>query len=470
MKDVDQKKARTHGKTQGKTEGNAMSSKVHEHSIDTHLICEGAQDVISKLHSAGYKAYIVGGGVRDLLLNLHPKDFDIATDATPEDARALFEHSRIIGRRFRIVHVYFSGGYTEVATFRAPSTARVNTQGRIIADNTFGSIEEDAFRRDFTVNALFYDSEKNQILDMVDGLQDIDAKILRVIGDPDLRFREDPVRMLRAVRLSVKLNFEIEESAKDAIFRLGSLLSEVPSARLFDEMIKLFHGGAAQQTFHALREFDLFRHMFPLTEQALEVENTSFNKLVNLALANTDDRIQSGKSVTPAFLYAVFLWGPMRNLSKQLELDGLSPQVAHDASVKDTILSQLPYTSIPKRFSFSMRDIWNLQHRFYNRRGKRVYQLFEHDRFRAAYDFLCLRSSAGEPVDELCEWWTVYQDVDEVTRKKMVRAAQNGSRQNRSSQNRPTQNKSSRKNSGRKSSGKQDAAGNPKPSNNKTYH
>ncbi|MFK7814761.1 MAG: polynucleotide adenylyltransferase PcnB [Gammaproteobacteria bacterium] len=424
---------------------NTLSNGVLEHSIDTNLICEGAQDVISTLHSAGYKAYIVGGGVRDLLLNLHPKDFDIATDATPENARELFEHSRIIGRRFRIVHVYFEGGYTEVATFRAPSTASVNTQGRIIADNTYGSIEEDAFRRDFTVNALFYDSEKNQILDMVNGLQDVDAKILRVIGDPDLRFREDPVRMLRAVRLAVKLNFEIEESAKDAILRLGSLLSEVPSARLFDEMIKLFHGGFAHQTFQALREFDLFRHMFPLTEQALELKNSSFNNLVNLALENTDDRIRSGKSVTPAFLYAVFLWGPMRNMSKQLELDGLSPQVAHDASVKDTILSQLPYTSIPKRFSFSMRDIWNLQHRFFNRRGKRVYQLFEHDRFRAAYDFLCLRSSAGEPVDELCEWWTVFQDVDDVTRKKMVRDSQ-------------------------VRMGKQGAAGNPKHAKKKTYH
>lgn len=401
--------------------------KLTEHSIDYGLICEGALDVISQLHATGFKAYIVGGGVRDLLLDLHPKDFDIATDATPEDVRQLFDNSRIIGRRFRIVHVYFEGGFTEVATFRAANTASVNTQGRIIADNTFGNIEEDAFRRDFTVNALFYDSEKNQILDLVDGLQDIDAKLLRVIGDPDLRFREDPVRMLRAVRLATKLNFEIEKSAKDAIFRLGCLLSEVPSARLFDEMIKLFHGGFALKTYQALREFDLFRHMFPLTEQVLEQEANTFINLVKLALENTDERIRSGKSVTPAFLYAVFLWGPMRKLSKQLELDGITPQVAHDASVKDTILSQLPFTSIPKRFSYSMRDIWNLQYRFYRRRGKRAYQLFEHDRFRAAYDFLCLRASAGEPVDELCEWWTVFQDVDDATRRKMTRTPQNRS-------------------------------------------
>jgi len=420
MKDLDQ--------DHNKTSGNRLS----EYSIDSSLICEGALDVISQLHAAGFKAYIVGGGVRDLLLNFHPKDFDIATDATPENVRELFEHSRIIGRRFRIVHVYFEGGFTEVATFRAANTASVNTLGRIIADNTFGSIEEDAFRRDFTVNALFYDSEKDQILDLVNGLQDVDAKVLRVIGDPDLRFREDPVRMLRAVRLATKLNFEIEESAKDAIYRLGSLLSEVPSARLFDEMIKLFHGGFALQTYQGLRDFDLFRHMFPLTEQVLDQGANSFAKLVNIALENTDDRIRSGKSVTPAFLYAVFLWGPMCKLSKQLELDGLSPQVAHDASVKDTILSQLPYTSIPKRFSFSMRDIWNLQHRFYRRRGKQVYKLYEHDRFRAAYDFLCLRASAGEPVEELCEWWTVFQDVDDATRKKMMQAPQQKSNQSES--------------------------------------
>lgn len=391
--------------------------------INTRLICDGALDVIAQLHAAGYQAYIVGGGVRDLLLDLHPKDFDIATDATPENVRELFEHSRIIGRRFRIVHVYFEGGFVEVATFRAADTARVNTLGRIIADNTFGNIEEDAFRRDFTVNALFYDSENNQILDLVNGLQDVDAKLLRVIGDPDLRFREDPVRMLRAVRLATKLNFEIEQSAKDAIYRLGCLLSEVPSARLFDEMIKLFHGGFALDTYQGLREFDLFRHMFPLTEQVLEQDPGTFNNLVTLALENTDERIRSGKSVTPAFLYAVFLWGPMRKLSKQLELDGLSTQVAHDASIKDTIISQLPYTSIPKRFSYPMRDIWNLQDRFYRRRGKQAYKLYEHDRFRAAYDFLCLRASAGEPVEELSEWWTEFQEVNDVARKKMMRTS-----------------------------------------------
>lgn len=395
-------------------------------SIDTSQINHGALSVISTLHAAGFQAYLVGGGVRDLLLDLHPKDFDIATDAHPEDVRQLFENSRIIGRRFRIVHVYFNDGYIEVATFRAAGQAAVNPKGRIISDNSYGTMVEDAFRRDFTINALFYDSDSNEILDYVSGRQDIDAKVLRVIGDPDLRFREDPVRMLRAVRLAIKLNFKIEGQAKDSIIRLGCLLSEVPPARLFDEMIKMFQAGYALKTFNALCEFQLFQYMFPQTEKLLRNNpSDTFSNLVRYALENTDERIHSGKSVTPAFLYAVFLWGPMRNLSKQLELDGLSAKIAHDAAIKDTILSQLPFTSIPKRFSYPMRDIWNLQHRFYRRRGKQVFRLFEHSRFRAAYDFLCLRARSGEPVDELCEWWTTFQGVDDATKGSMSRAVNN---------------------------------------------
>ncbi len=405
-------------------------------SIDFSQIYHGALNVISTLHAAGYQAYLVGGGVRDLLLGLHPKDFDIATDAHPEDVRQLFDNSRIIGRRFRIVHIYFKDGYIEVATFRAAGQAAVNKKGRIISDNTYGTMEEDAFRRDFTVNALFFDSDANEILDHVNGRKDIDSKLLRVIGDPDLRFREDPVRMLRAVRLATKLEFTIEDQAKAAIFLLGHLLSEVSPARLFDEMIKLFHAGFAFNTFNALREYGLFQYMFPQTEKLLrEDELNSFANLVKCALENTDERIRSGKSVTPAFLYAVFLWGPLRSLSKQLELDGLSPKIAHDAAVKDTVLTQQSFTSIPKRFSYPMREIWNLQHRFYRRRGKQVFRLFEHTRFRAAYDFLCLRATAGEPVDELCEWWTVFQDADDVTQRKMSRAPKKGhSISNRSNQ------------------------------------
>ncbi len=405
-----------------KNSGSTVRASV---SIDAAQISPGALEVISRLHVAGFQAYLVGGGVRDLLLGLHPKDFDIATDAHPEDVRELFDNGRIIGRRFRIVHVYFAEGYIEVATFRAAGCADVNRQGRIIADNTYGSIEEDAFRRDFTVNALFYDSDAKELLDLVKGRQDIDAKLLRVIGDPDLRFREDPVRMLRAVRLATKLGFEIERQAENTIYRLSHLLSEVPAARLFDEMLKLFHGGFALQTFDSLRNFGLFKYMFPLTEKALkEGSSGTFLNLVRGALQNTDDRIVSGKSVTPAFLYAVFLWGPMRALTRQLELDGLSPKVAHEAAVKSTIFSQLQYVSIPKRFGYPLREIWNLQHRFYRRRGKHASRLCEHVRFRAAYDFLCLRASAGEPVDELCAWWTGFQKADELTQRRMSRASE----------------------------------------------
>ncbi len=393
-----------------------------EISIDNSLISSGALKVISVLQGSGFQAYLVGGGVRDLLLGRHPKDFDVATDAHPEDVRKLFEDSRIIGRRFRIVHVYFNDEHVEVATFRATDCADVNQQGRIIKDNVYGNMEEDAFRRDFTANALFYDPTTNEITDLVFGQQDIQAKVLRVIGNPELRFREDPVRMLRAVRLATKLNFEIEEHARETIFTLGHLLEEVPSARLFDEMIKLFHNGFALQTFQALREFGLFKYMFPLTEKALKRDKKLFSNFVISALKNTDERIHSGKSVTPAFLYAVFLWGPMKKLAKQLEFEGLSARVAYDAAAKDTTYSQSPYTSIPKRFAFSMREIWDLQPRFFRRRNKQAYRLLEHPRFRAAYDFLCLRAQAGESVDELCEWWTVFQDVDHATQQKMLRS------------------------------------------------
>ncbi len=392
--------------------------------IDVSHINRDALRVISRLHAAGFQAYLVGGGVRDLLLGLSPKDFDIATDAHPEDVRSLFENSRVIGRRFRIVHVYSSQGYVEVATFRAAGRAHANQQGRIITDNTYGSIEEDVFRRDFTANALYYDPDVGQLLDMVHGRPDLDARLLRVIGDPNLRFREDPVRMLRAVRLAVKLAFRVDRQAKEAIYRLGHLLSEVPPARLFDEMLKLFQAGFAVQTFSALREYGLFQYLFPLTEKALkDTSLQTFSDLVYGALQNTDERIRTGKPVTPSFLYAVFLWGPMRVLALQLELDGLSPRVAHEAAVKDTLISQLRYTSIPRRISYPIRDIWDLQYRFYRKRGKQVFRLYQHARFRAAYDFLCLRAGAGEPVDKLCEWWTIFQSADESAQRKMLRSS-----------------------------------------------
>ncbi|MCY4642067.1 MAG: polynucleotide adenylyltransferase PcnB [Gammaproteobacteria bacterium] len=396
-------------------------------NIDTSRIDRNALRVISGLHAAGFQAYLVGGGVRDLLLGLSPKDFDIATDAHPKDVRRLFDNSRVIGRRFRIVHVYGSKGYVEVATFRAAGRAHVNQKGRILTDNIYGSIDEDAFRRDFTANALYYDPDEGRLLDLVGGRQDLDARLLRVIGDPDLRFREDPVRMLRAIRLAVKLDFKVEKRAEETICRLGHLLSEVPSARLFDEILKLFHAGFAVRTFSALREYGLFQYLFPMTEKALEDTTLqTFTSLVYGALQNTDERVRAGKPVTPSFLYAVFLWGPMRILTRQLELDGLSPKIAHDAAMQDTIISQLRYTSIPKRMSHPMRDMWDLQYRFYRKRGKQVFRLYQHARFRAAYDFLCLRAQAGEPVDRLCEWWTVFQDADEATQRKMVRAPGRG--------------------------------------------
>ena len=389
--------------------------------IDSSCINRNALRVISKLHDAGYEAYLVGGGVRDLLLGHSPKDFDIATNAHPEEVRKLFDNSRIIGRRFRIVHVYGSKGLVEVATFRAAGRAHVNQKGRIIADNTYGSIDEDAFRRDFTANALYYDPDEARLLDLVGGLQDLDARMLRVIGEPDLRFREDPARMLRAVRLSVKLDFQVEKQAEESIYRLGHLLSEVHPARLFDEIVKLFYTGFAVRTFDALREFGLFQHLFPMTEKELcDRSGETFSALVYTALQRTDERIRTGKHVTPSFLYAVFLWGPLRALVRQLELDGLSHKVAHAAAVENTVISQMRFTSIPKRLQHPMREIWDLQFRFYRKYGNSAFRLYRHPRFRAAYDFLCLRAAAGESVDRLCEWWTTFQEADLPTKRKMT--------------------------------------------------
>ena len=389
--------------------------------IDASCINRDALRVISKLHDAGYEAYLVGGGVRDLLLGFSPKDFDIATSAHPEEVRRLFDNSRVIGRRFRIVHVYGSKGFVEVATFRAAGRAHVNQQGRIIADNTYGSIDEDAFRRDFTANALYYDPDKGRLLDLVGGMQDLNARMLRAIGDPDLRFREDPARMLRAVRLSVKLDFQMEKQVEASIYRLSHLLSEVHPARLFDEIVKLFFAGFAVRTFDALREYGLLQYLFPMTEKELgDHSSETFSALVYTALQRTDERVRSGKHLNPSFLYAVFLWGPLRVLTRQLELDGLSHKVAYAAAVENTVISQLRYTSVPRRLQHPMREIWDLQFRFYRKHGNQAFRLSQHPRFRAAFDFLCLRAAAGEQVDRLCEWWTVFQEADLKTKRKMT--------------------------------------------------
>jgi poly(A) polymerase len=381
-------------------------------------ISPNALKVLYRLKDSGYQAHLVGGGVRDLLLGREPKDFDIATDAHPEDIRRLFRNCRLIGRRFRLAHVIFGREVIEVATFRAVQDAagdndghHVDGEGRIVRDNVYGTIEEDALRRDFTVNALYYNIADFSIIDYTGGMQDIEKGMLRLLGDPDTRYREDPVRMLRAVRFATKLGFLIEEGTEQPIWKLGPLLADIPPARLFDEMLKLFMGGSALANFEMLRHYDLFRQLFPLTEQSLAHEENHFPlTLISHGMANTDARIAAGKPVTPAFLFAVFLWQPVRDRAAQLEAEGQHSAQALQHAGSQIIAEQAQVMATPRRFSLPMREIWMLQLRLEQKGGRRRARVLAHPRFRAAYDFLLLRGEAGEVPKDLCEWWTAYQE------------------------------------------------------------
>ena len=360
---------------------------------------------------------MVGGGVRDLLLGREPKDFDIATDAHPEDVRRLFRNCRLIGRRFRLAHVVFGREVIEVATFRAVHEAGADSaaqqtdgEGRLVRDNVYGDIEGDAFRRDFTVNALYYNVADFSIVDYTGGMADIDAGLLRLIGDPDTRYREDPVRMLRVVRFATKLGFRIEANTEEPIARLASLLGDIPPARLFDEMLKLFMGGSALDNFEMLRHYNLFGQLFPMTEQSLAYEGNCFQALVTRGMKNTDTRIAEGKPVTPAFLFALFLWQPVRERAAQLEAQGQHPVQALQHAGSQVISEQAAVMSTPKRFSLPMREIWMLQLRLEDMGGRRSRRMLSHPRFRAAYDFLLLRAEAGEVPVATGEWWTKFQE------------------------------------------------------------
>lgn len=384
--------------------------------------------MLYRLKNAGFQAYLVGGGVRDLLLGREPKDFDIATDALPEQVRKLFRNCRLIGRRFRLAHIIFGREIIEVATFRAQAGddgeggIEQEENGRLLRDNVYGNLEQDAWRRDFTINALYYNIEDFSVVDYTGGMDDIEAGLLRVIGDPEQRFREDPVRMLRAVRFAAKIGFRIDPASEAKLYELGHLLQGIPAARLFDEVLKLFLGGHALQTFELLRHYDLFEHLFPATEAALAQEENHFPlTLVTRALANTDERIAQGKPVTPAFLYAALLWEPVRRQWLRLQAEGVAEQQALNRAAQAVIAAQLASTSLPRRFSTPMQEIWIMQPRLARRAGKRAWRLFEHPRFRAAYDFLLLCAEAGEADREVAQWWTRFQAVDADERKALVR-------------------------------------------------
>lgn len=394
-----------------------------QHCISRKHISDGALKVMSRLRSQGHQAYLVGGAVRDLLLGGHPKDFDIATDATPEAVHGLFRNSRIIGRRFRIVHVRFGREIIEVTTFRghhdggdeaSPAAggnhSRQSDKGLLLRDNVYGTLEEDAARRDLTVNALYYDSGKFEVFDQVNGLEDLKRRLVRIIGDPAQRYREDPVRMLRVVRFAAKLGFDIEADTARAIPACAPLLGEIPPARLFDEFLKLFLSGYAGATLDALLRHDLLPYLFEETSHILHRDD-HYLALIRAAMANTDARIAQEKPVTPAFQLAALLWPVVRRAATHLEQRGDPAMVAMHSAAQQTIGEACQQIAIPRRFSQPMREIFEFQLRLERRHGKKAAELVEHRRFRAAYDFLLLREQAGEDTGGLGEWWTEYQTL-----------------------------------------------------------
>ncbi len=457
-----------------------------EHSISRAAISPNALKVLYRLKEAGYQGFLVGGAVRDLLLGIRPKDFDVATDALPEEVRRLFRNCRLIGRRFRLAHVHFGHEIIEVATFRAAAAPEredaeeqeqeqeqeqdpdaeneagqsegpegvepaisgaassaspaplatseysapfdsehraFDTTGRILRDNIYGTIEEDVWRRDFSANGLYYSIEDFSIWDFVDGVSDVRARRLKLIGDPETRYREDPVRMLRAVRFAAKLDFSVEPGTEAPIRQLAYLLDGVPPARLFDECLKLFLSGFGAKSYRLLKKYGLFEHLFPLSAAAFALPPYAYaEEMLERGLINTDDRIAADKPVTPTFLFAVLLWGAvLRELNERQA--GPVPDIALLMQACDTVLrAQQSRVAIPRRFAIPMRELLMLQPRFNRRSGVKSLSLMQHPRFRAAYDFLLLRAQVGVADPELAKWWTDIQLLPQEQRVALVQA------------------------------------------------
>ncbi|WP_058535024.1 polynucleotide adenylyltransferase PcnB [Legionella saoudiensis] len=395
----------------------------NQHSISKADISSNALKVLNRLNGSGFQAYIVGGSVRDLLLNKAPKDFDVATNATPNQIKNLFRNGRIIGRRFKLVHVLFHREIIEVATFRGHAaldeSQQTNERGMLVRDNTFGSLDEDAWRRDFTINSLYYNVVDSSIIDFTGGVKDVQDKLIRMIGDPVTRYTEDPVRMLRAIRFSAKLHFNLAPETEAPFPEISALITHVSNSRLFDEMTKLYQCGNAETVQKLLMQYGLFQHLCPQTT-ALFNSQYPVNALLAIALENTDRRIQDDKPVTPAFLFAVILWFPMIERSKQLQNAGMDPLPAVEKAMSIVIAEQNKIISIPKRYTQIIREIWLLQYRFVKRLGGRAFNLLQHPRFRAAFDFMALRALAGDESMELAQWWTSFQEASDEVRNKMV--------------------------------------------------
>ncbi len=395
-------------------------------------------NVLYKLNKAGFEAYLVGGCVRDLLLGLEPKDFDVATSASPEEVKKVFRNCRLIGRRFRLAHVFFGREIIEVATFRSSDNEdnkeqKVHEDGRLLRDNVFGSIEDDVWRRDFTVNSLYYGVRDFSIIDYTGGMEDIVAGTLKLIGDPATRYREDPVRMLRAVRFAVKLGFSIDKATEQPIFELAPLLKGIPAPRLYDETLKMFLSGKGVQAFEKLRYYGLFETLFPQSNHCLNNEENNFPRVfIAKALENSDKRIADGKSVTPYFLMAAFLWESVQELAKKKMHNGDDESFAYQHAASQVLSTQVKSISIPKRVTQSMREVWLLQLRFDKCVGGRPYRLLDHPRFRAAYDFLVLRAETGGADKKLAEWWTLFQEASDAEQKKMTRPPKKSKSRNKS--------------------------------------
>jgi len=396
-------------------------------------ISRAALDVVEGLHRAGYDSYLVGGCVRDLLLGKEPKDFDVTTDATPEQVSELFDRARIIGRRFRIVHVRYRREVIEVATYRAdPNRTKKkgwlswtkksnNHGGRILDDNVYGDIDDDAIRRDFTVNALYYDPFREQVLDFLDGVEDIRKKQLKMIGNPVERFAEDPVRMLRVVRFKAKLELQPEDSLDRAIIKHRGLLEQVPAARLFDEVLKLFHHAHGVRSWQELCASGLAPYLFGQTMEAIEQpEGERYQRLIVSALENTDRRISKGKPVIPAFLYAVLLWRPYCLRTEAILKQRTNHHEAMQQAGEEVFSIQTLQVAVPRRVSAPAMEVWKMQGGLERRRPRSIMPMLSNRRFRAAYDFLILRVRIGEVEQSLVDWWTRIQEVDEKGRRQMI--------------------------------------------------
>jgi poly(A) polymerase len=395
-----------------------------QHPISRKDIDENALKVLYRLHNAGFRALLVGGAVRDLLLGIKPKDFDITTNATPEEVKALFRNCRLIGRRFRLAHILFGREVIEVATFRGHhddnaeqdiQKVKQSQQGMLLRDNVYGSLEEDAERRDFTVNALYYDIADFSIYDFCGGMKDLAERKLTLIGEPDVRYREDPVRMIRAIRFSAKLNLFISERCAEPIRRLAPLLQDIPAARHFDEVNKLLLSGQGLATYRLLKEYKLLQVLFPILSK--DGEDDKANAIIEQSLRDTDSRIAEGKRVTPAYIYAIMLWYPLEQRAQEMSFE--SGMEYHDAfllAMNEVLNIQVKTIAIPKRFTASIRDIWILQLRLPRFGGKRAQRVHQHIKFRAAFDFLSLRAKVeqSQELADLTDWWQEYQKHNQL--------------------------------------------------------